>query len=608
MTSRPRIPDWVWLLGGSLLTTWMAFASVVPSLRLSALNDAPILYSRDAVTAAATVQQMLEGSPLSSDRFGYPFGADWSDWPSLDWGSLAIVKAFTSVSDSYSLIFNLYFLLGVALAFASAYLVLRRFELTPAFAFCGATAFALASYHFERLSLHGHLFLTMYWVAPVYFLLTWRLIDPAPQRPRRQRALAFVGIAALSTFGVYYTAFGLITLTAGLVYALTRRPARAVLAQYLGAAVALFLGVAAQTTPTVLTHLRLGANALAIERSPLDSATYALWPVQLLLPHVTHRLQALADKSVEFYSVALPGNESVMSSVGVIAALGLLVLLLLMFTALAGKELDLRVRFLMAICAVLTAFATVGGLGMLLSLFGFTEIRSWNRLSIFLEFAGILATLVALEPTAQRYSPRLRRLLTPLVLVFVLGAVWLDQTPAPRAETLTKAMAQRQITAGFVHELEQRLPSGAAIYQLPFTGFPEGWRLRTYDAYEFMKPYLESKTLRFNLGGMKGRDGDRFYRALAQRSMETQVSVARTLGFSGIYVDRMGLVDYGTHDIAELERLLGADAATWRDDRRVVYFDLHNDRAALAPGTLSPAQASAVTGFEPSFPKRHRGD
>lgn len=603
-----RLRDDLWLVIGSIAVTVMAFAAVVPSLDLSRLSAAPILYSRDAVSHAAIIQQAIEGNPMAGDRFGYPFGASWYDYPVIDWGSIAIIEGLTFFTDNYALIFNLLFLLGFPLAFAAAFVVARRFDLSAPFAFVAGGAFALASYHFERLSLHGHLFLTMYWVAPIYCLLAWRLIHPEQKRPRRARVLTFLGVMTLSGFGIYYTAFGLIGLTGALLYALTLRPPKAALGAWLGHAGALVLGVLLQALPTFVSRFSLGPNPLAVDRSPLESEIYALRPVQLLLPHITHRLDLLAQKAQDFYRVAISGNESVMVSVGAIASLGLWVMLLMLATAFAGKELDERLRFLMISTAAFLAFATIGGLGLLLSLLGFTEIRSWNRLSIFIQYAGILATLIALQPTAARYSAQLRRLATPLVLALALGLIWIDQTPSPHSATLESAASERAVTAKFVHDLEARLPEGAAIYQLPFTGYPEGWRLRTYDAYEFMKPFLESSDLRFNLGGMKGRDGDRFYRSLAQRSIETQIRVARMLGFSGIYVDRMGLVDYGTELIADLERELGTDAATYRSDRRVVYFDLGNAQPALPTGSLTPSQAAVLTDFEPSFPKRRLSD
>lgn len=608
MTRASRVPESVWVVAGSTLTTWLAFAATVPTLDAARLSAAPILYSRDAISNAAIIQQTIEGSPLTSARFGYPFGADWSDWPTMDWGSIGIIRLLTLFVHDYALVFNLLFFIGFPLAFASAYVVSRRFDLTPAFAFVGATAFSLASYHFERLSLHGHLFLTMYWVAPIYFLLAWRLVHPTPQRGLSRRVVTFVGIATLSTFGIYYAAFGLLGITGALVYALTQRPPKAAIRAYLWSAAALIAGVAAQAIPTLLARLRLGPNPVAFDRSPLDAEEWALRPVQLLLPHLTHRLQAMADNAHTFYSMAIPGNESVMSSVGVFASLGLIVLLILTGRALAGKELDARLRFLMMVTAVFLAFATIGGFGLLLSLLGFTEIRSWNRLSIFIQFAGILTTLVALTPTAERYTQRARRMATPLVLTVALTLIWVDQTPAPSSETLSQSITQRTVTADFVHQLEQRLPNGAAIYQLPFTGFPEGWRPSTYDAYEFMKPYLESTSLRFNLGSMKGREGDRFYRSLTQRSIEKQISVARTLGFSGIYIDRMGLIDYGTRLIEQLDHLLGPGSATYRSDRRVVYFDLGNRRPAFAGEGVSPIQAEAITGFRATFPKRTLSD
>ena len=600
--------DAAYLIVGIPLSLIAAIQAATSGIGLEALTQAPLMNARDAVSHAALLQQTIEGNPFLGARLGYPFGTNWLDWPSLDWGLLAIAKVLSFFTHDYVLIFNAIFLLGFPTAFLAAFVVARRFDLSRPFAFTVGLSYALASYHFERLSLHGHLFLTWYWVAPVFILLGWRIVAPADVDTQRPSWLRWMGLAALTGFGVYYTAFGLITITTALFLALALRQPRDAIRSYLFVVVPLLLGVALQVLPTLLNRLQFGANPLAFERSTLGAEIYALRPVQLLLPHLTHRIPILGDIANQFYSAAISGNESVMSSVGAIAALGLWVLLQLVITIVARGQLDDRLRYLFTIAMSFMAFASIGGLGLLLSLLGFTEIRSWNRLSIFLAFVGLLTTCIALTPTAMRYSQAVRRALTPVALIVVLGLVWVDQTPAPCLSCVLTTQSQRAVSADFVHVLEKRLPTGAAIYQLPYVSYPEGWRLPNYDAYEFMKPYLESSSLRFNLGGMKGRDGDRLYRSLAQRSLATQVSVIRKLGFAGIYVDRTGIADGGTAVVASLIALLGPDAATWRIDNRIVYFDLHNGVAPIATGALTYAQVNDLTGFTPAFPKRHLSD
>lgn len=597
--------DAAWLAVGSAITLLLAVLAITDFSGLGQLFRAPIMNSGDALSHAAIIKQAIEGNPLSGSRLGFPFGSNWYDWPSLDWGMLGMFKLLALFTHDYVVIFNLFFLIGFPAAFASAYVVIRRFELRPSLAFVGGVSFALASYHFERLTLQGHLFLTMYWVVPPFFLLGWRLVQGDQPRTRAATLRRALGLVFLSGFGVYYTAFGLIGISAALLLAMAAGQPRVAVRNYIATVVPLMVGVALQYMPTAIHHWQFGANPLAFRRSPLESDVFAMRPVQLLIPHVTHQLEPLRQWAQNFYEVAIPGNESVTSSVGVIAAVGLFVLIQLGITAIAGRALDDRFRYLITMTVAAISFAAIGGVGLLLSLLGFTEIRSWNRLSIFIQFAGLLALLLALTPTIERYSLRIRRLALPFALALALGIVWVDQTPAPTTVTLNAAVAERAVTADFVHHLEERIPTGAAVYQLPFVGYPEAWFKPHYGSYEFLKPFLESTDLRFNLGGMKGRDGDQFFRALGQRSIETQIAVARALGFSGIYVDRTGLIDGGTQLVSRLEQLLGEDAADWRSDHRVVYFDLKNDRPAR---TLTVAEAAAISDFTPGFPKRHLSD
>ena len=132
-------------------------------------------------------------------------------------------------------------------------------------------------------------------------------------------------------------------------------------------------------------------------------------------------------------------------------------------------------------------------------------------------------------------------------------------------------------------QLESSLPVGSAVYQMPYVAYPEGMAWKGDDRYSILKPYLESSKLLFSRGGMKGREADHFYRALAQRSIDTQIAVARRLGFAGIYVDRTGYPkDRGAKILAQLTAELGTDAVTYRDDGRIAFFRLSDSAASRA--------------------------
>ncbi len=57
---------------------------------------------------------------------------------------------------------------------------------------------------------------------------------------------------------------------------------------------------------------------------------------------------------------------------------------------------------------------------------------------------------------------------------------------------------------------------------------------------------------------MKGRDGDMYYRSLANEPIEKQLEVIKRLGFNGIYIDRRGYADNANELITNLTTLLGS--------------------------------------------------
>lgn len=94
---------------------------------------------------------------------------------------------------------------------------------------------------------------------------------------------------------------------------------------------------------------------------------------------------------------------------------------------------------------------------------------------------------------------------------------------------------------------------------------------------------------------MAGREGDLFYRALAQEPLDRQVQIARKLGFAGIYLDRRGFADHGVETVAALTALLGPPVLSRADDK-AVFFDLH-DHASVDFAGLSAQQIMRKVGF-----------
>ncbi|GAB6846307.1 hypothetical protein JCM10599A_01110 [Paraburkholderia kururiensis] len=189
-------------------------------------------------------------------------------------------------------------------------------------------------------------------------------------------------------------------------------------------------------------------------------------------------------------------------------------------------------------------------------------------------------------------------LLSVIAVALCAIAVW-DQTTPPCRGCLEADQAQYESDARFVAMIEKASPKTGMVYQLPYMAFPEVPPLNALQSYDQIRGYLQSKWLGWSYGGIKGRPGDLFFRALAAEPLEQQIIVARRIGFSGLYVDRRGYPDHGKAIEAELRRLLGRPPKLVSDNGQQMFFDLTNDGINFIPlpSGLSTQQIIERAGF-----------
>jgi phosphoglycerol transferase len=136
----------------------------------------------------------------------------------------------------------------------------------------------------------------------------------------------------------------------------------------------------------------------------------------------------------------------------------------------------------------------------------------------------------------------------------------------------------------FILKVEEFLPDNSAVYQLPYMAFPEVPPLYHLSTYGLATPFLHSSSLRWSYGGMKGSDGDLFYRYLSQESLEKQIEVIEWLGFAGIYIDRRGFSDNAEKIVSDLTVMLDRPPSLERTDGEIVFFQLNPDRTQNIDG------------------------
>jgi phosphoglycerol transferase len=555
----------------------------------------------DATLISSMVKTMQErGWYLNQPRLGAPFGQQFYDFPhGGESFQLFAMKVLVTITGDWGLAINLYFFLGFGVLASVTFLVLRHLRFGPVVAGIAALIFTFMPYHFT----HGemHLWRSTYYSAPLAALLlvwatSWRerfLADPARlgkgsirgnlRWPRVAGAVAVaVLIAGTETMT---TGFTMTLLASGaLVGAIRwREPAR------LGVAVILIgvMGItfATLSAPTLNYYRAYGTNEQAARRLVTESELYGLKLSRLLTPQGGHRFEVFSKIGAEAQdksSVRSEGGQA-LGVLGVAGFLGAL------WGAFAGRwrreRPDVRPGWdrsalredatTFTLLALL--FGTIGGLSILVSMAGFSQIRVWNRIVLIIAFFAMVMVLMWSEQLVawvRRRSTRPQAVLGVLAVAVLAFGLW-DSIP-PQRKSYEAIEAQHASDRAFVAQIEDLMPDGAKILQLPIIEFPEAQPVGKMEDYDHLRAYLaDDGSLEWSYGSIKGRPAAEWQTVLRDKIGPIGALPAILgLGFEGIWIDTYGYV--GKEDeVDQIVEAVGVEPLV-SPDGRFLFLDLRD--------------------------------
>ena len=372
--------------------------------------------------------------------------------------------------------------------------------------------------------------------------------------------------------GIYYAFFSAFLIAVGGVIAMlgARRWAAGRVAAYL--VVAITLAVLANAAPSIAFRMTQGPNPEAVVRKSAESEIYGLRITQMVIPRPDHRVPA-ARALAERYAASAPlVNENQYAVLGLLGSVGLALMLVVAVAGIAGVRIGpAPVPILGALGIAALLLGTMGGLGAGLAYTVIPAIRAYNRISVVIGFLSLAILLFFLQSwlarsrvfAARRCGSRDGR-----------GGGTRRGRRGPRPDAASLRARSDATYAGdraFVRELESRLPPDTAVLQLPYQSFPEGAVVAGMGPYEPLRGPLNSTSLRWSYGAMRGRTPDRWLRVLLTRDPPQMLTLAAQSGFGAVYVDRRGYADGGAAIESVLRSRLGPPIATSADGTLVAY-------------------------------------
>jgi len=622
--SRPRtMPARADLVGATLAMLGSVLAAGFSLQLWKAHLHVPLVYGSDQLITEMAVKQVLGGGWVwTYHALGAPFGLQLYDFPiATDDLNFLAMRIIGLVTSDPAKVINIFFLLTFPAAALSGYVVLRWLGISAITSVVCAVLFADLPYHLLRGEVH--LLLASYTSIPVATYMIVKILDDRPLwvvdlRPLRWRSLfskrnAFMAVLciAVGSLGVYYAVFTMIIVgPAGIAAAAKYRSWRPL--AHAAAIVALIGGTSfLNDIPAVIFTQHHGRNAVVAQRLPQESEIYALKFAQMVLPVPGDRIGALSRLRYEYDSTTPVASEGAQQALGMVGDVGLVWMLIIAVGAIVGMDRTApwlrRQRQLAFATMVAFLIGTLGGISAVVAYLITSQIRAWDRISIFIAFFSLATVGLGLDAIGRRFFSKRR---WPAVVG--LGAILLFGIFEQSTRIAIPAYQATGVSYGsdtlFVHAIERIMPGNAAIFQLPYMAFPEQPPINAMQDYDPLRGYLhETANLRWSYPSMEGRPDDWGSQTQAL-PVPTLIDGVVAAGFSGLWIDRYGYSDMGAAIIPEVQSLTGSAPLNSRDGR-FAFFDLrayaarmraHDSAVALAAlrtAILYPAVVTWGNGF-----------
>jgi phosphoglycerol transferase len=550
----------------------------------------PFYYAGDSMLYEMFFKEVVDsGWYLDYKRLGLPYGLNLRDYPINDTFSLLLVKLTNWFISDHALIFNLFYVMTYPLTTITSLYVMRQFKISFYPALLGSLLYTFLPYHLLRSQVH--LFYSTYYMVPLMILvILWACADNSSHNTEGSQPLKLslrnpkfifslvVCVLIASTGGVYYAFFGCYFLVvAGIVQAIAFKQIRRLLLPGVLTA-AIFAMMMINLAPCIIYQFNHGKTETA-QRMPAEAELYGLKVAQMILPLTGHRIGPLKMAKDE-YNMAPLVTENDGSTLGVIGSIGFMILLgwLVSNAWNLRRQEDNSNGNLLGQLSVLNISAvllgTIGGFSAIFSLFVSPQIRSYNRISIYIAFFALLAVALLLERARQKFfQPRGLRIAFNILAILSTIIGLYDLTSKSMRPDYAGAKAEYLNDKDFVERIEASLPPGAGIFQLPIKRFPETAAIERVGDYDLLKGYLHSRQLRWSYGAMRGRASDLWQTPLTTKPLPEMVETIGLAHFDGIYIDRFGYADNAAQLENELRALLETEPIVSKNER-LSFFNL----------------------------------
>ncbi len=545
----------------------------------------PFSYDGDTIVILMYMKGVMQdGWPTVISQLSAPFSYPGAAFPmltSIDWSVMKFLSIFTNEP---GLVLNIFWLLTLVFSSWSASYALFQLGLARVYAATGGVLYAFLPFAMMRNVGHMNL---VYYLVPLICLLVFVVASKNKyvRNSKQSIAIGMLGCALQGFNYIYYSFFAVILIGIAAAISFDKAAGYRQLALPFLAALVVIASTAINLIPAFTS---ISANGKAPEMSyktPAEAEHYGAKIRKMILPHQDNAIRPLAWYAQKDKAANFPiENENETVRLGLFGAIGLLLIFSIALRQLVGMRVVDELSILSALSIAIVLIITIGGFGAVINVLTVPDIRAYNRFSVFLSFFAIGAFGLWIQKIRLASDQFRRRLMHGIffgLAVFSLYDQLLDRERlvSRQKEDTVRAVDERMV----VERLEAKLPKGASVLQLPFTGYPLNLKSNKMEYYDHGRPYLWSKDLHWSWPSFTLRH--RAWQAVMEKKHGSDLIQGAILsGFQAIWIDRFAYADNGEQLIKDLAQ--GNVTAIDIPSNRYVVLDLREAEAELR-GDLS---------------------
>lgn len=531
----------------------------------------------DTMNAFFTSKVILdEGWWMHTQRLSAPHGLRLEAFPAngnLDFLVMRIAAFFVKEPTEVT---NLSWFVTIVLTALISTWALIRLGISKFTAYVIGLLYAFLPHLYFRTT--AHLMLVFYLVPIVITFCILVLSGKFQELKKHNKVLLFLGCFLVGFNYIYNAAFSLffLTFTAAACLFLPDKKKKLTLAF-----IAIFLLIAStflNLLPTILEYQAdPGTGEKMTSFKSINSADiYALRIRNLVIPVRDHFIPLLAGIHNKVSQSNFPfQNEASLSNLGTIATIGFLFLLMYSLVKILNlrnlKFFNIKISSAAALTIAALLLASYGSFGSLINIIS-PQIRAYNRISVFIAFLSLFAFAFLLDLLTERFFKFHHGWVFILVLLgclLVFGVM--DQRPGNFKPVSKNAMTDLDSPKELVAELENKLPKGAMVFNLPYNRFPRSLSIHQMPKQVEVIPYLHSKHLRWSCMPLSQK-AEVWQEWITNLPVEEMAAALCVTKFSGIWIDCRAYKDRGKKIIDKLSAIADDKKIYSRDQRYCFVF------------------------------------